>query len=81
MPTVSKPITASGDQLETFIAIQLLLLPPSRPLLLLTGHTLALRSTPCFKPRWALSQPAPSLETATDVANLDTGQENVPCSA
>ena len=70
---VSKPIMASGHQLETFIVIQLLLLPPSRPSLLPIGHTLALRSMPCFKPRWALSQLAPSPEIATDVANLDTG--------
>ena len=81
MPTVSKPIAASGNQLETFVMIQLLLLPPSRPLLLLIGCTLALRSMPCFKPRWALSQLAPSPEIATDAANLDTGQENVPTRA
>ena len=81
MPTVSKLITASGHWLKTFITIQLLLLLPSRPLLLPTGHTPALRSMPSFKPRWALSQPAPSPETATDVANLDTGQENVPTRA
>ena len=51
MPTVSKPIAASGHQLKTFIMIQLLLLPPSRPSLLPIGRTLALRSMPCFKPR------------------------------
>ena len=57
--------------------------PPAslQAMLLPTGHTLALRSMPCFKPRWALSQLAPSPETATDVANLDTGQENVPTRA
>ena len=38
MPTVSKPIAASGHQLKTFVTIQLLLLPSSRPLLLPIGH-------------------------------------------